>query len=48
MLHSDHMEYAEKFAEQNTDICFNEETKQRIEKIYTYYKENLPDLLRIE
>lgn len=44
MIYSDLTEYVQSFADQNTDVRFDDKVMERIEKIYDYYKENLKNL----
>ena len=45
LIYSDLTEHMESFASRNAgSIRFDEQVRARVENIYTYYKENLPDL----
>ena len=44
MIYSDLTEYARDFAGQNPEIHFDEQVRERVEKICAYYKENLGSL----
>lgn len=45
LIYSDLLTYAEDFAAQNPDVLLDERTWTRLENIYRYYSEHLPELL---
>lgn len=44
LIYSDLQEYTESYVARDSHIYFNEQVWERVQNIYDYYKENLPDL----
>lgn len=44
LIYSNLQEYTESYVAQDSNIYFDEQVWERVQNIYTYYKENLPEL----